>query len=211
MAGIRDHYVVDRLICDTGSYWSMLPATVFLCSSPTHAGGLFAISRRWFADLGYYDPGLQIWGGENFELSFKVWQCGGRILNVPCSRVGHVYRNHMPYSFGNLKGPVISTVSDSAVGVPDGEYLRLCAPFSELQAGRRCVDGRVHRVLFPSRTFHALSRGRRSVEAESDSRKVELQVIRLVHERSSIRRHSTIPAAASERRLGRNEELGQRR
>ena len=36
------------------------------------AGGLLALDRKYFFDLGAYDPGMDIWGGENLEMSFRV-------------------------------------------------------------------------------------------------------------------------------------------
>uniref|UniRef100_A0A8C6ZB20 Ricin B lectin domain-containing protein n=1 Tax=Nothoprocta perdicaria TaxID=30464 RepID=A0A8C6ZB20_NOTPE len=89
---------------------------VSLRRCPVMAGGLFSIDRRYFFELGTYDPGLEVWGGENMELSFKVWMCGGEVEIIPCSRVGHIFRNDNPYSFPKDR---ISTVERNLARVAE--------------------------------------------------------------------------------------------
>ncbi|XP_054619764.1 polypeptide N-acetylgalactosaminyltransferase 15-like isoform X1 [Dunckerocampus dactyliophorus] len=68
--------------------------------SPALGGGVLAMDRHFFHKVGAYDPGILLWGGEQIELSIRVWSCGGSMEVVPCSRVALVdHQHHLPYRF----------------------------------------------------------------------------------------------------------------
>ncbi|XP_046495929.1 polypeptide N-acetylgalactosaminyltransferase 15 [Equus quagga] len=66
--------------------------------SPVLPGRVVAVDRHYFQNTGAYDPLMSLRGGENLELSLKAWLCGGSVEILPCSRVGHIYRNQDAYA-----------------------------------------------------------------------------------------------------------------
>uniref|UniRef100_A0A8C5EC31 Polypeptide N-acetylgalactosaminyltransferase n=1 Tax=Gouania willdenowi TaxID=441366 RepID=A0A8C5EC31_GOUWI len=60
--------------------------------------GCFVVDRKYFDEIGLLDEGMEIYGGENVELGIRVWQCGGSVEVLPCSRIAHIERAHKPYT-----------------------------------------------------------------------------------------------------------------
>lgn len=78
------------------SWWKMENATAPI-RSPALIG-CFIVDRLYFEEIGLLDEGMEVYGGENVELGVRVWQCGGSVEVLPCSRIAHIERAHKPYT-----------------------------------------------------------------------------------------------------------------
>lgn len=67
------------------------------------AGGLFSIDKKYFYELGAYDPGLDVWGGENMEISFKVYPSSNSYKSIELnSELNFLIHSFTPVTFQKI-------------------------------------------------------------------------------------------------------------
>ncbi|ELR25511.1 glycosyltransferase, group 2 domain containing protein [Acanthamoeba castellanii str. Neff] len=88
-------HLVTLRVRDLEFKWSGSPPEANITAAPIETasilGAAFGVARKWWEQVGKYDPGLEIWGVENIEIAAKAWMCGTGAYVIPCTRIGHIY------------------------------------------------------------------------------------------------------------------------
>jgi len=130
---------------------SAVPANPHLPQpSPGTAAGIFIIRKEWWDELDLFDAGFVRFGGDGAEASHKVWRCGGIVEIIPCSRVGHWFRNASTRPFAVKTSTIVRNYKRIAEAWLDGYK----EAFYRLKPDARTMDtGDLSKVL---KTRHGL-------------------------------------------------------
>ena len=118
------------------SYIQKYPKQFFtIYRSPVFSGGIFAIDKEYFYELGAYDEDMKIWGFENIELSLRV--CHSRYVALIAYFL----------FIANLKMNLILTISSFGYtdGFHDPPYLFIS-----------CVQGFIHIYLINTQISYCI-------------------------------------------------------
>jgi GT2 family glycosyltransferase len=76
--------------------WKPFPGRV-PAPVPILPGCLLAMRRDVFDSTGGFDPGMRQLGGNDNELSLRLWLLGYELLVVPTVEAGHLFRTRIPF------------------------------------------------------------------------------------------------------------------
>lgn len=65
-------------------------------------GAAYAVDRKYFGEIGAYDEGMIVWGGENLEMSWRVSFCRLLLLIISHSHARACTHTHTPAFLLNL-------------------------------------------------------------------------------------------------------------
>ncbi|XP_059539800.1 probable polypeptide N-acetylgalactosaminyltransferase 8 isoform X3 [Myotis daubentonii] len=131
--------------------------------------GILAANRLFLGKIGSVDGGMLVYGGENVELSLRkvcvilaryklpkpyllhqepsmVWQCGGRIEVLPCSRIAHIERHHKPYALDLTPAMKRNALRVAEIWMDEYKYMVYLAWNIPLQ-GRALINRATKRCL----------------------------------------------------------------